>query len=259
MPTNSSEFRARHLPYVLSIVIGLALLEVFARILDRPYFPMVSGVFSRLMSLLADGGFLNDLSRSLQNLFLGFMISCISGITIGILCGRYKVIEGVLRPYVNIMLTSPSILFVPIYFAVFGISRWAIVALIVDYSVFFLIVSTTTAVQSVDREIVEMSKVFGASERQRMLLIILPSSTPFIFSALRIAMGRAVKGMINGELLIAVVGLGARSQNFSRRFDIEGVFAVAFLIVGIALVLGAFLSLIDRRVNNWVPDIRRES
>ncbi len=258
MSINRSELRSKHLPYILSLVVGLALLEVIARILDVPYFPTVSGVFSRLMSLFTEGGIVIDLSRSIQNLFLGFLISCISGITIGVLCGRYQFIEHVLRPYINTMLTAPSILFVPIYFAVFGISRWAIVALIVDYSVFFLIVSTTTAVQSVDRELVDMSKVFGASERQRMRLILLPSSTPFIFAALRIALARAVKGMINGELLIAVVGLGARSQDFARAFDAEGVFAMASLVVGVALVLRTLLSFVDGRVNSWVPDIRRK-
>jgi NitT/TauT family transport system permease protein len=162
-----------------------------------------------------------------------------------------------IRPYVNIMLTSPSILLLPIYFAVFGISRWAIIVLIIDYSIFFLIVSTTTAIRGVNKEIVEMSKVFGASERQQLRSIYLPSAAPVVFGALRIALGRAIKGMINGELFIAVIGIGARSQGFARRFDMEGVFALAILVVGVALILGFILNLIDGRVNKWVPSIRR--
>lgn len=253
----SSNFRTDTVPYLASIVGGTLLLEVLARVLDQPYFPKMSGVLSRLVSLLSDGDVLMDLSRSLQNLVVGFLISAILGIFIGVLCGRYEVVERVLRPYINIMLTSPSILFIPIYFAVFGLSRWAIIVLIVDYSIFFLIVSTTTAVRGVNQEIVEMSKIFGASERQQWRLIYLPSAIPVVFSALRIALGRAIKGMINGELFIAVIGIGARSQSFARRFDMEGVFALATLIVGIALILGFFLGLIDKRVNKWVPETRR--
>jgi ABC-type nitrate/sulfonate/bicarbonate transport system permease component len=150
-----------------------------------------------------------------------------------------------------------SILLLPIYFAVFGISRWAIIVLIIDYSIFFLIVSTTTAIRGVNKEIVEMSKVFGASERQQLRSIYLPSAAPVVFGALRIALGRAIKGMINGELFIAVIGIGARSQGFARRFDMEGVFALAILVVGVALILGFILNLIDGRVNKWVPSIRR--
>jgi NitT/TauT family transport system permease protein len=152
------------------------------------------------------------------------------------------------------MLTSPSILFVPIYFAVFGISRWAIIVLIIDYSVFFLIVSVQTAIQSVSKETVEMSAVFGATEKQTLRLIYLPSALPMIFTALRVTVGRAVKGMINGELFIAVIGIGARSQSFARQLDMVGVFALAFIVVGVALVLGGVLNSFDKRVNGWATD-----
>jgi NitT/TauT family transport system permease protein len=91
-----------------------------------------------------------------------------------------------------------------------------------------------------------------------MRLILLPSATPLIFASLRVSMARSVKGMINGELLIAVVGLGAVSQNFARAFDAEGVFAVASLVVGVALLMGAVLGFVDGRVNSWVPDVRRK-
>ena len=247
-----------NMPYILSLVVGFSLLELVARIVNQTYFPRISGVFARLFDLFSEGDIAFDLFRSVQNLFLGFFISCTSGILIGIICGRYTLVEQMLRPYINALLTAPTVVFAPVYFAVFGTARWSIVALIVHYSVFYLIVNTTTAVRSVDREVFEMSKVFGATERQRMRLILLPSATPLIFASLRVSKARSVKGMINGELLIAVVGLGAVSQNFARAFDAEGVFAVASLVVGVALLMGAVLGFVDGRVNSWVPDVRRE-
>jgi NitT/TauT family transport system permease protein len=234
----------------------LALFDLAARIADQPFIPKMSSVFVRIFELLTDQDVLSDFNRSLQNLFLGFSISVFFGILIGVLCGRYVTVERTLRPYINLMLTSPSILFVPIYFAIFGISRWAIIVLIIDYSVFFLILSVTTAVQSVSKETVEMASVFGATERQKLRLIFLPSALPVIFTALRVTIGRAVKGMINGELFIAVVGIGARSQTFARQLDMVGVFALAIVVVCIALILGALLNVFDRRVNSWAPATR---
>ena len=216
----------------------------------------MSDVFVRIFELLTDQDVLSDFNRSLQNLFLGFTISVFFGILIGVLCGRYATVERTLRPYLNLMLTSPSILFVPIYFAIFGISRWAIIVLIIDYSVFFLIVSVTTAVQSVSKETVEMARVFGATDKQTLRLIYLPSALPVIFTALRVTVGRAVKGMINGELFIAVVGIGARSQSFARQLDMVGVFALAIIVVCIALILGGVLNVFDKRVNSWAPQAR---
>jgi len=252
----TKDFRSNTLPYMLSIVGGLALFDLAARIAKQPFIPKMSDVFVRIFELLTDQDVLSDFSRSLQNLFLGFSISVFLGILIGVLCGRYVTVERTLRPYINLMLTSPSILFVPIYFAIFGISRWAIVVLIIDYSVFFLIVSVTTAVQSVSKETVEMASVFGATEKQKLRLIYLPSALPVIFTALRVTIGRAVKGMINGELFIAVVGIGARSQSFARQLDMVGVFALAIIVVCIALLLGAFLNVFDKRVNSWAPQAR---
>ena len=252
----TKDFRSNTLPYILSIIGGLALFDLAARIADQPFIPKMSDVFVRIFELLTDQEVLSDFNRSLQNLFLGFAISVFFGILIGVLCGRYVTVERTLRPYINLMLTSPSILFVPIYFAIFGISRWAIIVLIIDYSVFFLILSVTTAVQSVSKETVEMDSVFGATEKQTLRLIYLPSALPVIFTALRVTVGRAVKGMINGELFIAVVGIGARSQSFARQLDMVGVFALAIIVVCIALILGGVLNVFDKRVNSWAPQAR---
>jgi NitT/TauT family transport system permease protein len=147
--------------------------------------------------------------------------------------------------------------FAPVYFALFGTSRWSIVGLIIHYSIFYLIVNTTTAVRAVDIGLIEMAKVFGADERQRMRLILLPSALPLVFASMRVAMARSVKGMINGEVLIAVVGLGAINQEFARVFDLSGVFAVASVVVAIAMFLSFVLSYLDRRINHWVPNARK--
>ena len=103
-----------------------------------------------------------------------------------------------------------------------------------------------------------MSMVFGANERQQMRLIYLPSSLPLIFASLRVALARSVKGMINGELLIAVIGLGAFSSKFASVYDAEGVFAVALLVVLVAIVLSGCLNMVNKRVNSWVPNIRKD-
>jgi NitT/TauT family transport system permease protein len=242
---------------LFSLFAGVAALEVLARIVSQPYLPRFTDVFSRLGSLVAGGEILSDLMRSVLNLFSGFFISAIVGVLLGIACGRYWIVERTLRPYVNVLITCPTVVFVPIYFAIFGTSRWAIIFLIIHYSVFYVLVNTTTAVQSVNRELIEMAKVFGASERQRVRMVVLPSALPLIFASLRVSLGRSVKGMINGEVLIAVVGLGATSQNFSRQFDMEGVFSIAIVVVVVSLVLTNLLSLVDNRINRWVPNSRK--
>ena len=242
---------------MLSLLGGLAIIELLGRSLDVDYFPPFTNVIGRLVELVRDGKILDDLARSVLNLLMGFGIAATSGIVVGVLMGRYKIIEKMLDPYVTAFMTAPTVVFTPIYFSVFGLQRWSIVLLIVQYSVFIIIVNTVTAVQNVDRELVEMASVFGAGEHQRLRKIVLPAALPLVMAGLRLGMGRAVKGMINGELLIAVVGLGATSSNFARARDAEGVFAVLIVVIVVALVAVKLVELVDRRVNGWLPDAQR--
>ncbi|MQA76743.1 MAG: ABC transporter permease subunit, partial [Solirubrobacterales bacterium] len=126
-------------------------------------------------------------------------------------------LERALDPYVYMFLTAPTVVFVPIYFSLFGLSRWAIVALIVQYAVFIVIVNTITAVQTVDAELVEMARVYGAKSEQVIVRkVLLRAALPLIAAGLRLGLGRAVKGMINGEILIAVVGADLKGHDHAR-------------------------------------------
>lgn len=242
---------------LLSLLLGLALWELIGRTLELAYFPPFTAVADRLVELTTSGRVLPDLVRSVQNLGIGFGIASAAGICVGVLMGRFRLLERMLDPYVYGLMTTPTIVFAPIYFSIFGLDRWAIIFLIIQYSVFIVIVNTVTAVRSVDRELLEMASVFGGNERQKLRKIVLPGALPLVMAGLRLAMGRSVKGMINGELLIAVVGLGATSQGFARAFDAEGVFAVLLVVVLVALAATKLVDLVDRRVNAWLPNSQR--
>ncbi len=243
---------------VLSLLAGVIVWELLGRILNLMYLPPASQVCVRLWRLIVTGEVLGDLGGSLSNLVLGYAIAAVAGVVIGVAMARVRWLEQALDPYVYAFLTAPTVVFVPIYFAIFGLSPWAIVALIVQYSVFIIIVNTVTAVQSVDVELVEMARVFGA--RTELVItrkVLLRAALPLISSGLRLGLGRAIKGMINGEILIAVVGLGGLSSSFGRAYDPEGVLAVLLLVIIVALVLDRAALLLDNRVNAWLPSSYR--
>jgi NitT/TauT family transport system permease protein len=78
-----------------------------------------------------------------------------------------------------------------------------------------------------------------------------------IFAGLRLGMGRAVKGTINGEMFITAVGLGAVVISAGRRFDAAAVLAVLLVIIIVALVAVKAIQLIDARMTNWLPSTAR--
>lgn len=244
---------------ILGLVLGALVWEALGRTLDLLYLPPFTEVLSRLVDLIMDGEVLELLSGSLLNLFIGFTGAVLLGVLIGVAMARSRKLEIALDPYVYALLTAPSVVFVPVYFAIFALSRWAIVALIFQYSVFIIIVNTVGAMKTVDREYIEMARVFGASnERTLVQKVLLRAAAPHIFAGIRLGLGRAIKGMINGEMLIAVVGIGGLSNRFGRAFDSAGMLALLLLVILVAFILDMLTNSLDSKINAWLPATSRQ-
>ena len=244
-------------PSLVALALGAAAWEAVGWIAGFAYFPPLSRVVARLGELTADGEIIGNLAVSLSNLLIGFLICVVLGVPIGLLMGVSRRLHHALDVYVHALLTAPSLVFAPIFFSVFGLSRWAVVAVIVTYSLFIIIASSEGAVAAVDESLVEMATAYGASRRQVFWQIVVPASLPLVFAGLRIGAGRAVKGMINGEMFIAAVGLGAIIINAGRRFDATTVLAILLVTIATALIVSAGLQALDRRVTAWLPDTQR--
>jgi NitT/TauT family transport system permease protein len=87
--------------------------------------------------------------------------------------------------------------------------------------------------------------------------ILLPASVPLIMAGVRLGSGRAVKGMINGEMFIAVVGLGGVVMRAGSRFDAESVLAVLLVIIVVAFGVVWTVQAVDRRLTRWLPATQR--
>jgi NitT/TauT family transport system permease protein len=243
--------------YAMGILSLVGIWEFVGRVFAPAFLPPFTEVFARMVEELVDGALAGFLWSSLTNLTIGFALGASIGVTLGLAMGLARPVEIALESYVYGLMTAPSIVFVPIYFSIFGLARWSVVALIVQYTVFVIAVNTLTAVKQVNIELLEMAMVFGASRRQTILRVVLPASLPLTLTGLRIGIARALKGMVNGELLIALVGIGGQLVRFGNRFDAEGVLAVVLLIVILSLILLRTFWYIDRRLTRWVPSSQR--
>jgi NitT/TauT family transport system permease protein len=245
-------------PPTVGLLIGALLWELAGRAWDQPFFPPLSQVLAKLAVLIEEDKILSNLVTSLRNLAIGFTISSVMGITIGTLMGAFRKVDMALDIYVYAMLTAPSLVFAPIFFAIFGLSRLSILGVIIVYSIFIIIINTAAAIRGVSPALIEMGRAYCATERQLFFKIILPAALPLIFAGLRLGMGRAVKGTINGEMFITAVGLGAVVISAGRRFDAAAVLAVLLVIIVVALVAIKLVQLVDARLTGWLPSTARQ-
>ncbi len=236
---------------VLALLGGAALWEALGWGLGFQWLPPFSKVMEALLQFVRSGVILANIGISLQGLVIGFSLSLIMGLIVGALMGRYRYVEKALDVYVHALFICPSIIFAPIFFAIFGLSDAARIAIIVVYSMFVIVINTATAIRTVDPALVEMGRSFGCSERLIFTRILLPASLPLVFAGIRLGIGRAVKGMINGEMLIAFVGLGALAQRYGSQFDAAKVFAIAMVVLIIGLISNWLIQTLDNRLTRW--------
>lgn len=237
---------------VLSLVGGLLLWEAGGRLLGQAWFPPFSVVIAALGKLVSSGVIIGNLTTSLTGLVIGFSIAVVAGLTIGALMGLFKDVERALSIYVYALFMSPSIVFIPIFFAIFGLSDLTRIAVIVKYALFIIIINTHTGIRAVGPNQLEMARSFGATPWQRFQRVLLPASMPITLAGIRLGMGRAVKGMINGEMFIAVTGLGDLAIKYGTQFNAANVLAVSLVILAVALVAVRVVYFFEQRVTHWV-------
>src|SRR5207247_10731521 len=99
--------------------------------------------------------------------------------------------------------------------------------------------------------LVAMARCVGCSEGPIVTGILLSASLALGVAGIRLGIGRAVKGMINGEMLIAFVGLGALAQRYVSPFDAAKVFAIAMVVLLIGLISNWLIQTLDNRLTRW--------
>lgn len=240
-----------HAARVGALFAGLVVWETASRVWHVAFVPSFAAILQALWRMLGSGEITAGLAASLGVLAAGYGLAVIVGVPAGLVMGRYRVVSDVFDPYVNALLTVPSLLLVPIVFGLFGVGRATEVAVVFLYSCVVIVVMTRSGLATIDPVYVEMARVFGASERAILKRVLLPGALPAVLTGLRLGISRAIRALINTEMLISSVGLGALLRRYGARFDAASVLGIAALVVALALLLNYGLSLAEKRVNRW--------
>jgi ABC-type nitrate/sulfonate/bicarbonate transport system permease component len=236
---------------LLSVVTLALLWEIAGRTGNSRLLPPLSIVVVAWFELLVSGQLFRALSISLQAMALGYVLSVLFGVPLGLLMGRYRRLESFLDIYMTALLTVPMISFIPFLVIAFGLGLHSRVWIVFLFAFVIIAINTTAGVRNVDATWTEMARSFGARESDLFLKVILPAALPMIMAGLRLGMGRAVLGMVTSELILAVVGFGAMLMTFSASYNSPALFATILTIVLLAVALLAFIQYLDRRLMPW--------
>jgi NitT/TauT family transport system permease protein len=236
-------------PALSALVVGVVLWEAASRSVQLPFMPTAGTIAAAFWRMMISGEILGSLRDSLTVLVLGFGLAVIAGVPVGLVSGRYRRAADVIDPYLDALLSVPSLLLVPVFFGIFGLCRTTHVAVVFVYTFVVIAVMTRSGLATLDPAFVEMARSFGASEPQIMRRVLLPGALPSVIAGLQLGVGRAIRGLINVEMLMGTAGLGALLRRYGARFDAASVYGVLIVLIALALAGSQLLRLAHKRLD----------
>ena len=251
--------RARVPILVWQLLLGIALLLTWegasrSGALDPFFFSRPSDVVVRVWGWVATGTLWPHLLATFVEAALSFTIGALFGVASGFALARAPFLAALLDPYIRMGNALPRVVLAPVFLLWFGLGIWSKVALGVTVVFFVVFFNTFRGVREVDRVIIDNVRMLGASERQLIRHVLIPSALTWIFSSLHVSIGLAIIAVVVGEYLGASRGIGYVIAQAEGVFDTTGVFAgMAVLSAGVLLV-GAAVDRLERRLLRWKPE-----
>jgi NitT/TauT family transport system permease protein len=249
--------RSRWMPLyqVLLLVAMFGLWDVLTRtgILPPFFFGEPLVVLERVWDWFSGGKIYKHLWVTLLETVLAFVIGTGAGLVVGLWLALSRNASDLLDPYVKAFNSMPRVILAPIFAVWFGLGIWSKVLLGVTLVFFIVFFAVYHGVREVNPVLISNARMLGASKRQLLRFVYLPSATAWVFSSLHAAVGMAFVGAVIGEYLGSARGIGYLILQAEGVFDINTVFAGVLVLTACALVLDWVVTIAERRLLRWRP------
>jgi len=236
---------------VLSLIVWAVLWEIAGRLKLSTIVPPFTAVIQAMFEITPTDKFAKAAIITLRSFGLGMLFALVIGIPLGIVMARVKGIGRLLGMWVNIFVSAPISALVPILMAVVGIGETTVVVTVFLFAVFVITLDTQVGITHADRSLVEMGRSFGATRGQLYTKILLWSALPEILAGVRLGAIRGVKGVVIGQLLVAIIGVGELFEVYSNNFLMEEFWALVTIVFLFAFVISEAIAYLERRVEYY--------
>jgi len=205
-------------------------------------------IFGRILRMILDGSLWYHLGATLKEILLGLAIGMAGGIFFGISLAYSGLFQHWISPYILALSSLPKASLAPLFVIWLGIGLLSKVVMVVTMVIFVVFYNIYDGIRGLDPDLIDMMKVFRAKPHKWLKWVILPSLATWIINSLRISIGNATIGAVISEMIGASRGIGYYITYSSGILDTTGTFAGLFIVMGVALVLGRIVSIIEKAV-----------
>ncbi|HEY3916801.1 MAG TPA: ABC transporter permease [Stellaceae bacterium] len=217
------------------------------------FFTPPSQVAATLWELFASGTIWAPLGVSAAGFAVGLGIAIAIGLPLGILIGRSETLNALCDPFITAFNATPRLVFLPLVLLWFGLGLWSKVVIVAFGAVFPLLINTHEGIRSADKLLINVVRSFGAKEWDVVRLVVVPNALPYIITGLRLAIGRAVLGVVVSEFFGSDQGLGVMMVQAASQYKVNIVFAGMLVFMALSLTMTSLIKALENHLDRWRP------
>ena len=235
-------------PMMASLLVWCVIWEIVGQLDLMLMVPPFSEVLATAVQLVQTPSWQSATVTTLRAFAIGMALSILVGIPLGILMGRVKLADELLGMWVSIFSSAPLSALVPVLMILFGFGERTIIAAVFLFAIWIIVLDTRAGVRHMSPSLIEMARSYGATRRAMYFKIILWAALPEILAGIRLGLIRGVKGVVIGQLLVAIVGYGALFETFSRNFRMAEFWALTIILFAFAIVVSELIERVEAKV-----------
>jgi NitT/TauT family transport system permease protein len=233
---------------VWALVLGAWAIAAYGGYVAEMFLPVPDAVIRRGITLASDGTLFVHIWSSVKVVILGFILSAVIAVPLGLYMGTYKIVQAALEPLVNFIRYLPVTSLVPLFILWIGIGISQRIT-VIFFGVFFSqLIMIADEAHAVSRDLVNASYTLGTKRNEAIWHVIFPAALPNIINTLRVTMGWAWTYLVVAELVAANSGLGFISLKAMRGFQVDTIF-LAIMLIGL---LGLISDMAFRLLRRWL-------
>jgi len=230
--------------------------EVGGRILGDALFAPLSSVIMIYPEMVQEYDLFQELSISMRQLLIGYLLGCTVGVSVGTAMGRSPLIDGLLQPWVSMLFATSIAALVPLFILLFGFDLAFRVAIVFMSTVWYVLLNTYHGARGVDRQLLETAKAFNASPLQTFRLVLLPALYPYILAGMRNGLAHAIRATVIVEMYV-IVGFGGVVFHTGLEVDTAPLIGALLTIMVVGVFLTEVLKGLGRLIAPWYERTQR--
>lgn len=238
---------------ILTPIMLLVVWQLVAgdNLIDKRIYTPPLDILAAARKLISSGTLQSDIGATSLRLIVGYLIGVVTGVAFGILLGYFRVARASLSPTFSALYSIPKIAILPVMLVIFGLGETPRILTVAVSTFFIMQINTMDGVRSIDANVLEAGRAYGANGMKLFRHVVFPASLPAIFTGLRVCAGVALIVVTATEFVASNNGLGYLIWNSWTLFQPDQMYVGLVCTALIGVVFTGLVVLVQRLALPW--------